>query len=261
MPNARMVAGASAGKIAEGAQPQVEVDLLLAAAGVDPPLGVGQLHAVPDGDVADDAALAGQQRRDPGGREPGVLQGRRRPGLGQLAQPGEPGGVAGTSAMTGARYRWVRVSIQASAGPDHVSADEHQQPGRQVVLVIGGSQGRCRCSQPERQLHPGAARVVLGPRCFPPLLPGVPGEGGQPAQQLGRPAPPSGLGRLHLREERRRGQPPQHLVLALGRGRPPFLGGPGRELPAQLAVARLRRSRGARSCPACCGSCASRRPS
>ena len=36
----------------------------------------------------------------------------------------------------------------------------------------------------------------------------------------------------------------------LGRGRPPFLAGPGRELPAQLAVARLRRSRGvgARSC-------------
>ena len=91
--------------------------------------------------------------------------------------------------------------------------------------------------------------MVLGLRGFPPLLPGVPGEGGQPAQQLGRPPAPSGLGRLHLREERRRGQPPQHLVLALGRGRPPFLGGPGRELPAQLAVARLRRSRGARSCP------------
>jgi hypothetical protein len=35
-----MVAGASAGEDAEGSQPQVEVDFPLAAAGVDPPLGI-----------------------------------------------------------------------------------------------------------------------------------------------------------------------------------------------------------------------------
>ena len=61
------------GEDPEGVQAEVEVDLLLAAAGVDQPLGVGHLHAVPDGDVADDAALAGQDGRDPGVREPGVL--------------------------------------------------------------------------------------------------------------------------------------------------------------------------------------------
>ena len=51
----------------------------------------------------------------------------------------------------------------------------------------------------------------------------------------------------HARQSRaEKASPPQHLVLALGRGRPPFLDGPGRELPAQLAVSRLRRSRSAR---------------
>ena len=63
------------GEDAEGSQPQVEVDFPLAAAGVDPPLGIGQFHAVPDGDVADEAAFAGHQRRDPGGRVTGVVQG------------------------------------------------------------------------------------------------------------------------------------------------------------------------------------------
>ena len=236
------------GEDAEGSQPQVEVDFPLAAAGVDPPLGIDQFHAVPDGDIADEAALAGHQRRDPGSRVAGVARGGCRPGLGQFAQPGEPGGVAGLGHDDG------QVPVgpgqhPRQSRPDHVCADEHQQPGRQVVIVGGGSQPVV-LQPPERQLDPGTARAVLGLRCFPPLLPGVPWEGGQPVQQLGRPAPPSGLGRLHLRQERRQGQPPQHLVLALGRGRPPFLAGPGRELPAQLAVARLRRSRGvgARSC-------------
>jgi hypothetical protein len=47
-------------------QPQVEVDLLLAAAGLHPPLGVDQLDAVADGDLVDAPAFAGQQGRDPG---------------------------------------------------------------------------------------------------------------------------------------------------------------------------------------------------
>ena len=41
------------------------------------------------------AALAGQQGRDPGGRELASSMADCRPGLGQLAQPGEPGRVAG----------------------------------------------------------------------------------------------------------------------------------------------------------------------
>jgi hypothetical protein len=63
------------GKHAEGVQAEVEVDFLLAPAGLHPPLGISQLHAVADGDAGDDAALAGKQGRDPGRREPGVLPG------------------------------------------------------------------------------------------------------------------------------------------------------------------------------------------
>jgi hypothetical protein len=125
------------GEDPEGVQAEVEVDLLLAAAGVDQPLGIGHLHAVPDGDVGDGAALAGQNGRDPGGREPGICPGRRRPGFRQLAQPGEPGGVA--------HFRHDRGQVPVGpghhpghAGADHVPAGEHQQPRRQVVLVIGG---------------------------------------------------------------------------------------------------------------------------
>ena len=86
--------------------------------------------------------------------------------------------------------------------------------------------------------------MVLGLRCFPPMLPRVPGKGRQPAQQPGRPPPPSRLGPLRLWEERQGSQKRQHLVLALGRCGPPRLGKPGRELPAQLGVARLRGDRG-----------------
>ena len=130
-------------------------------------------------------------RRDPGGREPGVGQGRRRPGFGQLAQPGEPGRVAHSPPSPRARCRWARVTIQASARADHVPADQHQQPGRQVVRRHRRPQGRCRCSQ---SLAAAGTHELPGwssaPRCFPTLLPGVPGECGQPAQQLGHPAPP-----------------------------------------------------------------------
>jgi hypothetical protein len=65
----------------KGVQAEIEIDPFLAAAGVDQPLGVSHLHAVPNGDVADDAAFAGQDGRDSGVREPGVLQGRLRPGF------------------------------------------------------------------------------------------------------------------------------------------------------------------------------------
>ena len=77
-----------AGEDTQGAQPQVEVDLLLPAAGVDPPHRLDQLDAVADGDVGDGAALAGQQRGDPGGRDLGVALGAGRFGVGQLAAAG-----------------------------------------------------------------------------------------------------------------------------------------------------------------------------
>jgi hypothetical protein len=66
-------------------QPQVEVDLLLPAAGLHPPLGVDQLDAVADGDLVDAPALAGQQGRDPGRGDLPVHAPTGRAGRGELS--------------------------------------------------------------------------------------------------------------------------------------------------------------------------------
>jgi hypothetical protein len=213
-------------------------------------LGVGQLHAVPDGDVADETALAGQQGRDPGGGDLSILGRACRSGVGQLPQPGEPVWVPGGSHHRG------QVPVGAGqhprqAGPDHIPADQHQQPGRQVVLIDGG--GLPPFAQPAQwKLHPGTARVVLGAGGQPPLLPGVPGERGQPAQQPDRPALAGRLCRIPLVNERRTGQPSQRLLLRLLGVRPPSLRGASGKLCPQLAVARLNRhpcrARGRRAC-------------
>ncbi len=55
----------------------------------------------------------------------------------------------------------------------------------------------------QRQLHPGRPGVFFGAGGQPPLLPGVPGKRGQPAQQLGHPAPPPRPCRLALANKRR----------------------------------------------------------
>ena len=103
------------GEDPEGVQAEVEVDLLLAAAGVDQPLGIGHLHAVPDGDAADGAALAGQDGRDPGVSEPGVCRDAAGPDSASSRSRANPAGSR-TSAMTGARCLWARVTIQAMRG-------------------------------------------------------------------------------------------------------------------------------------------------
>ena len=100
------------GEDAQGAQPQVEVDLFLPAAGVHPALGVGQLHAVPDRDVADEAALAGQQGRDPGRREPRIRREAGGPASASWRSRANPPGSRDRSHDRG-QVLWVRVSIHA----------------------------------------------------------------------------------------------------------------------------------------------------
>jgi hypothetical protein len=130
-----MVCGASSVKDAQGAQPEVEVDLLLPATRVRAAQRVHQLHAVTDGDVGDDATLAGQQRGDPGRGDPGVGLGTGRLGLRQPTQPGE------AVRIPGQRHRRREIAVGAGqhprqAGPEDVCADQHQQARRQLGLVV-----------------------------------------------------------------------------------------------------------------------------
>lgn len=78
---------------AQCTQPEIEVDLLLATASVDLSHGFHEFHAITDDDVGDNTALAGQDRSDPGRRDPGVSVGAGRLGGGQLFQPREPVGI------------------------------------------------------------------------------------------------------------------------------------------------------------------------
>ncbi|MGV4988970.1 hypothetical protein ACVB8X_40960 [Streptomyces sp. NRAIS4] len=112
---------------AQGAQPQIEVVLPLPAAGMHPALGVDELHAVADRDVADESALAGQEGRDACRGDLGVLARVRQPGLGQLAQACEPVGIVELSHGRG------KIPVRAGEHPrqttaDDVCADQHEQP-------------------------------------------------------------------------------------------------------------------------------------
>ena len=223
-----------AGEDTQGAQPQVEVDLLLPAAGVDPPHRLDQLDAVADGDVGDSAALAGHQRGDPGCRDLGVALGCGRFGVGQLPQPSEPVRVPDQ------RHHRRQIPVGAGehpwqAGADDVAADQHEQPGRQVCRVVGRRLAGRR-QPPRRQADPARSRMLLGAAGQPTGLPRVPRERRQPVQQLGDPAPPAGPGGLGRRDEGPTGQPMPDLLRGRRSGRPPFLYRSGRKQVAQLPV-------------------------
>ena len=118
------------------------------------------------------------------GRETGRL------GLGQRAQPSEPAGIPDL------RHRRRQVTMGAGehprqAGPDDISADEHQHTRGQILRVA--SCGPSLLAQPpRRKLHPARPGVIFDAAGQPALLPGVPGKRGKPAQQLGHPAPSPG---------------------------------------------------------------------
>ncbi|MFH8446880.1 hypothetical protein ACH4D3_37420 [Streptomyces sp. NPDC018026] len=123
------------GEDTHGPQPQVEVDLLLSVAGVHPALGIDELHAVADGDVADPSALAGQQGGDPRRGDLRILARARRPGGGQLVQARESVRVSDLGHHRG------EMPVRAGEHPrqsrtDDVSADQHEQPGGQVFPVM-----------------------------------------------------------------------------------------------------------------------------
>jgi hypothetical protein len=201
-------------------------------------LRVDQLHAVPDGDVADRAALAGQQGGDPGRRHPRVQPGAGRLGRGEPAQPGEPLGIA----RLGHHARQVAVRAgehPGQAGAQHVAADEHQQARREVLRVVRG--GLAAFAQPlKRQPHPARAGVAFGAAGLPALLPSVARKRRKPPQQLGHPAASARPGGLDLSNERWRRQPLQGRLQRLGGVRPPPLDGAGREPRPQQLVPRPR---------------------
>ncbi|WP_216825613.1 hypothetical protein [Streptomyces sp. P3] len=121
--------------IAHSPQPQVEVDLLLSAAGMHPALGIDELHAVADSDVVDPPALAGQQDGDPRRGGLRILARARRPGGGQLAQARESMRVPGLG------HHRSEISVRAGEHPrqsrtNDVSADQHEQPRGQVLPVM-----------------------------------------------------------------------------------------------------------------------------
>ena len=150
------------GKDAQRTQPQVEIDLLLPPADMHSPLGVDQFHAVADGDIRDPAALAGQQRRDPGRGHTRVRGGAGRLVRGELPQPREP------VAIPDLRHRSGQIPVRAGQHPRHIrsddiAADQHQQPGRQILRVVGHALPAV--TQPsQRQLRPGRTRMALGRR-------------------------------------------------------------------------------------------------
>ena len=142
-------------------------------------------------------------------------------------------GIAGAGHLGGEvvpRRREPQQPVQA--GPDHVGADQHQQPGAQVRQRL--RRGRCRPDG--RQSGWSSA-----PLATPSLLPAVAGLGPQPVHYGQHPQPPSLLTDRVVQRERRRQHPIEHRGPArLGR-RPRRGDRSGRERGDQLRPGRVRR--------------------
>ena len=120
-----------------------------------------------------------------GGHDQGNPDERRLPGLSShrvaLAHPGqfrEGGAVTGAGHLLGQAPAGRREPRQPrQAGPDDVSADQHEQPGTDVRRAPGppGAPG------PPAGGQVPPVRGRLGAAGGPALLPGVPGLGFQPA--------------------------------------------------------------------------------
>ncbi|WP_143663000.1 hypothetical protein [Streptomyces bobili] len=100
-----------------------------------PALGIDELHAVADGDVADPSALAGQQGGDSRRGDLRILARARRPGGGELVQARESVRVSDLGHHRG------EIPVRAGehprqTGTDDVSADQHEQPRGQVFPVM-----------------------------------------------------------------------------------------------------------------------------
>ncbi len=223
-----------AGEHSQGAEQLVEVRASRAGAAVQVIGDAQQLQAVTNGDVADQAALGGQDDGDPAA---GQLSGKGVDGLvlTRRVQGSEPGGISGAGQPSDKVPGRDGGQQPGRARADHITADQHQHRAAEHERGIGGVAGALPCrGQPcARQLPPCRVPVLVGPAGYPPVLPGRTRMLLQPAQDVTKPASaiPLQVGTTAA-GERGRPQPLDHLLPGL-RGRRPAGGRrPWRE-PAQ----------------------------
>ena len=140
--------------------------------------GSEQFDTVADPHLLDQTALDGHDDRDVGQRLLLALQSD--PALlAQRGERGECGRIAGAGHLGGqAAPRRGEPQQPVQAGPDHIGADQHQQPGTQMRQRPGGVGAD----------QSAPVRLVLGAAGPPPLLPAVDRTGF--AASPAPPAPP-----------------------------------------------------------------------
>ena len=193
-----------------------------------------QLDAVTDVHRGDRAALGGEDDRDAGQRLLPALQPDPAPGA-RLGERGERRGVAGAGHPGGQPApRRGETQQPAQTGPDHIGADQHQQPRAQVRQLRAR-----RCLRPPPSGGRGGDRVspvglVFGPAGLPALLPALTGMRRQPGQHGQHPQPAGLLAGRVVQRERRGQRPGQHRRPARPRRRPRRGDRPRRERGPQL---------------------------
>ena len=191
-------------KLAMRAQQLIEQRAVEMPGGRGPGAGDGseQLDAVADPHLLDLAALGRQDDRNIGQCLLLALQSDPTAAT-QRSERGErPRGITRAGHLDGKvvpRRRKPQQPVQA--GPDHIGADQHQQPGAQVrqrLRRVGADQ-------------PAPVRLVFGAAGPPPLQPAVAWLGPQPVQHGQHPQPPGLLTEPVVQRERRGQHPGEYL--------------------------------------------------
>ena len=215
--------------------------------GTHPGGDLQKFNAVTDLHRGGRPALGGEDDRDPGQGLLPALQSD--PAL--RAQPSEQGerrAVAGAGHLGGqATPRRGEAQQPAQAGPDHVSADQHQQPRAQVRQLCPGGRSRSRPARRRVSDQIPPVGLVLGAAGLPPLLPAITGVSMQPGQHRQHPQPAGLLADRVIQRERRGQDPGQHRGPARLRHRPRRRDRAGRERGQQLRPCRLQPRRRRRS--------------
>ena len=218
-------------------QQLVEVHSVAAGLALDRPHRGGQLQAIAGGNVADEAALGGQDGGDPAQRQ---VPGQRAdlPGLALLPEHGEGARVTGPGHLAGEQLQPGAGQQPSRVGPDQVPADQQEQPGAQAAALAVAGRQPVRRGQPGDGGLPPAAAGLPGARGGPAFLPGGAGLTRQPVQHLPQAPGPLPLPVAVLQAERR-GQQQGRCLLPLQHGpRPPVRAGPRRKLPHHLRALR-----------------------
>ena len=204
---------------ADGVEHLIEVRALAASATLIVMVGqLQQLNAVADRDVADPAALGGQDDRDPVQRAPGGDPAYYALAAGGL-QGGEPLRVTDPCHLVRDAPDRPGGQQPGNARADDIAAGQHQQPRRDdrvdVRPVSGGP------ARPLQPLHGNVLPARVGPPAGihaagdPALLPRPPRLCLQPVQEPEQGEPSRVLGHRPVNRERRCEQARQY--------RPPFL--------------------------------------